>query len=214
MAATSCWSRDRRGTIFRLTLPAPSDKPTARSVERQGKRLEIGALRQRRDGPDGRGRRRLLARMRPERPASARPRRTASANSAAPTLCEHDARNRKPPGAVSPRRAGRACDSRAAPPAPSRFERAKAGGSAITMSNRSPAAASAAASAKTSPRRKSQRSATPLRPAASAASAKRGLPSGRCRAPQPRRACAAAMREPAAIAVEVEHPRAGRQARR
>ena len=47
---------------------------------------------------------------------------------------------------------------------------AKAGGSAMTMSNRSPAAASRAASPKTTPRRNSQLVPTPLRSAAPAAS--------------------------------------------
>src|SRR5947207_13722212 len=56
----------------------------------------------------------------------------------------------------------------------SRFKRAKGGGSAMTMSKRSPDAERAAASANTSARRKVQRSATSLRRDALSASARAG----------------------------------------
>ncbi len=109
------------------------------------------------------------------------------------------------------RRAGRVCDSRATPPEPSRFERANAGGSAMTMSKRSPAAASAAASANTSPRRNRDASATPLRRGRLRCQARGRAPNCRCRATAAAPRCAAAHRKPAAVAIQIEHPRSGRE---
>ena len=100
------------GTVFVLTLPsAPpvksvpqrrTRKAQARSraaalIERQDLRLEIGALRQTPDGPGWSGAAPEVRMMRPLRSASSRPRRTASAKASGVTLCEHDARNRRPP---------------------------------------------------------------------------------------------------------------------
>src|ERR1700694_2716285 len=79
------------------------------------------------------------------------------------------------------------------------------------MSKRSPAVASAAASAKTSPRRNRQLSATPLRRAASAASARAGSERS-----MPRTAVArwhaAGTANPAALAIKIEAPRIRREA--